>query len=136
MRVSRVLGRLGVGLTLAAAVALLVVPMYGGITQTFSASVGPDGQIGPEVTSQVVSHATLLEVNGRWVLIPLALLVLFAVVAAWGRPRWMRWVGVGLFGALTVLGALSIGAFLEVEGPELTGAGSSVVHKVVGLGHG
>ncbi len=112
MRAPRVLGWLGVALTVAAITLLLTLPMYAGTSVGASASVGPDGQLGPVVTTpETVTHATLLEVNGSAVLIPLGLLLLFAVVAVWGRPLWVRWIGVALFGALTVLGALSVGAF-------------------------
>jgi len=93
------------GLVLAA----LLAPVYG----TSSASSGVNG-----VT---LSDATLVQVNGAWVLILVAIPALVSAVvilglrarhsgARWGRPA--AWSAIALLIVEAVLGIMSIGVFL------------------------
>ena len=94
MRSRWVLG-LGALLAVLAAGFLLVAPTYDSVS-----SGGPAG-----------SGATLLEVDGPGVLVPLGVAVVLAL-GAWAAPwTWLRWTLVGLFCAGCVLALLSIGVF-------------------------
>lgn len=88
-------------LVLAAAAALLVLPMYESVT------TGSDG-------SEVDSTQTLLEVNGPWLLVLLAIPVALAAMPLFAYGRiWavLSIVSACLLWACVILGGLTIGVF-------------------------
>jgi hypothetical protein len=92
----------------------LVAPVYSG--ETGSATMAEDGTV---TTSATSSTATMVQVNGAYVLVLLAIpLVITGLVALLlrfrGRPAALigAWVLTGLLGAFCVLGLMSIGLFI------------------------
>jgi hypothetical protein len=81
------------GLTVVAAVFLLVWPVYFGFS-------------GDRPT-----HATLLEVNGSWVIIPVMFPVLVAVVPLVFRRQAVRIVAAVVMGLFVLISGFSVGLF-------------------------
>lgn len=80
-------------LAISAAIFLLVWPVYSGFNG-----------------SRPI-HATLLQVNGPYVLIPVMFPVLTALTALLLRKQWVRIVATILIGGFVVIGGFTIGLF-------------------------
>jgi hypothetical protein len=110
-RASSIIGALAFLLAVGASVFLVVGPTY--TSTSSSSSISSDGTetVGPVTTS----HATLLEENGRGVLIPLAVPVVLAgagAVLSLRRRWWPAHLAVaGVLFAGCLLGAMTIGLF-------------------------
>jgi hypothetical protein len=87
------------GLTVAAAIFLLVWPVYSG-------SNGNSWSNGKQIT-----HATLLQVNGPYAIIPVMFPVFTALTALLLRKQWVRIVATILISGFAVIGGFTIGLF-------------------------
>jgi hypothetical protein len=84
---------LSLGLAIAGAVFLLLYPTYSGF----------DGVR--------ATRATLLEVNGQWVIVPVLLPVVVALVPVMFPHRVIRTIAAVVLGGFAAIGAFSIGLF-------------------------
>jgi hypothetical protein len=84
---------ISLALAIAAAMLLLAYPAYSGLG-------GVRG-----------TRATLVEVNGQWAIIPVALPVVVALVPVMFPHRVIRIIAAVVLGGFTALGAFSIGLF-------------------------
>ncbi len=90
------------GLALAAVIILLLVPAYSGVRETHYAN---------GAHSHVTTRATMVQINGSWVLLPMLFPVLVAVVPLIARTQAARVAStIVLFGFVVVAG-FSIGLF-------------------------
>jgi hypothetical protein len=110
-RWSAIVGALAFLLAVGASVFFLVVPVYAGVSASSSISSDGTQTVGPVTTS----HTTLLEENGRGVLIPLAVPVVLTGVGALLSLR-RRWLPGHLAVACVLLagcllGAMTVGVF-------------------------
>jgi hypothetical protein len=123
-RLSRLLLTLALLWSAGLVVAALVALFYRTSYSTGSVSPSSAGGFTPITSTAVyVQHsATLVQVNGLWVLVPVSLpLLAVAVVVSslWFRAKRARpgagvlaWIVTGLLGVLTLVGMLSIGPFI------------------------
>ncbi len=81
------------GLAIAAALFLLVWPVYSGF----------DGER--------PTHSTLMHVNGPWVIVPVMFPVLVVLVPLVVRRKWSRIVAAIVIGAFVLISGFSIGMF-------------------------
>jgi hypothetical protein len=81
------------GLAIAAAIFLLVWPVYSGF----------DGER--------PTHSTLLRVNGPWVIVPVMFPVLVVLVPLVVRRKWSRIVAAIVISAFVLISGFSIGMF-------------------------
>ena len=82
-------------LAIAAAIFLLAWPVYEGI--------GSGG----------VTHATLLQVNGGWAVVPVSFPVVIAAVTLVVRRQWVRIVAAIVLGAFAFISGMSIGLLCQ-----------------------
>lgn len=102
----RILTAVSLALALAVSALLLVIPSYSSATESV---VAPGS--GSARQSVTEGHATLLDVNGPRILLPLGFPVLVALVPLLLPLRTLRIVAAVLLGGFCALGALSIGWF-------------------------
>jgi hypothetical protein len=58
-----------------------------------------------------VTHATLLQMNGPWVIFPVMFPVLVAALPVVGRRHWLRIAAAIVIGAFAFISGMSIGLF-------------------------
>jgi hypothetical protein len=94
-------------------VAALVVPMYGSTTARSIAPADPSA-VASETVAVNTTHATLVQVNGVHVLVPMALPLLAVVTVAVLRPahRRLAWAVTALLLAFCLAAMLSVGIFV------------------------
>jgi hypothetical protein len=81
------------GLTVVAAIYLLVGPAY------------------RVVGNGVVTHRTLIQVNGRWAVVPVMFPVLVSLIPLVVRRQWVRIVAAIVMGGFVFISGFSIGMF-------------------------
>jgi hypothetical protein len=84
---------LSLGLAIAAAVFLLMYPVYSGLNNNRP------------------SHATLLEVNGQWAIVPVLAPVVVALVPVMFPHRVIRLIAAAVLGGFALISGFTIGIF-------------------------
>jgi hypothetical protein len=113
----RVLTAISFLLAVAASIAWLIVPAYTG-----HRSYVTESRYGGRQAHISQTHATLIEVNGPGVLVPLAFPVLVALTPLVFRQRGLRIGAAAVLGAFAIVTGFSIGLFYWPSAAAMLGA--------------